>query len=713
MDVAYIGPRRERCSVVARPEARVGIAGRIPDGGPRLRTTGGIMKDKGGTASRHATSSSPMLIGRETELGALMAGLEEALSGRGLVCTLVGEAGMGKTSMAQWLSERAQERAAAVAWGRCWEAVDAPAFWPWAQLVRQLVTDLGSPAGDENFEPWRLVSYPEAAIPARQDGGRLAEFDSLTRFLKQMADRTPLVLILEDLHAADDSSLLMLQYLGREIRDSRILVAATYDESGAGRRTVAARILGEIGREGRQVSLDGLDEEAVAQLYRRIAGEQPPGAVAQAVFRASEGNPLFVGEATKMLTSKGNIFRPDYSIGFRVPHGVRDMIRGRLEHVSTEAAAVLSAASVLGRDFDVGVLSRLCDLDVDTVLDLVGDGVHNDVVEEAGALGRYRFSHILIRETLYEDLTAAKRMRLHRRAAEVLEEMYAGDVETRLPELAHHWFKAAQAGDSQKTLEYATRAAEQAASHLAFEEAVRLYQRALKASDLAGAGASRRKELERALGEMQGKAASGTVEPSSPPGSDDRFQREGEFWTIAYHGSVCRLKDSKGLRFLAHLLRNPGAEIHVLDLVAQVEGGSAGPRRADRSVPVGSEGLGDAGDVLDPAAKAAYKKRLEDLEEEIEEAHQFNDVERASRFQEEKDALIQQLAGAVGLGGRDRKAASVAERARVSVTKTIKEALRKVSENDPELANHLNLAVKTGTYCSYTPDPRARIQWKL
>lgn len=661
-----------------------------------------------------ASQSSPALIGREKELSALSTALEEAFSGRGRVVALAGEAGMGKSSLVQWVADRARERAAAVAWGRCWEAVDAPAFWPWAQVTRYLVTEFGRPELDHDLEPGRLVSESPASIPGPQDGTRLAEFDSLTNFLKEMAARKPLVVVLEDLHAADDSSLLMLQFFGREIRDSRILVAATYDEQAARRRGSHARILADIGREGHQIPLSGLAEPAVAELYESIAGEKPPETIAQAVFRASEGNPLFVEEATRMLTAKGDIYRPDYSVGFRVPDGVGDMIRRRLETMSDEAVIVLSMASVLGREFDVSVLQRVSDLDIDRVLDLVTEGVDHGVAEEAGALGRYRFAHILIRETLYEGLTAAKRMRLHRRIAEVLEEMYSGNLDARLAELAHHWFKAAQAGDSKKTMEYATKAAEQAASHLAFEEAARLYQRALKAADLAGVDAAVRRDLESRLSAAQASAGKAVAETTPTPATEDRFQREGDFWTISYHGSVSRLKDSKGLRFLAHLLANPAAEIHVLDLVAQVEGRSrAAAPNPDRSMSVESEGLGDAGDVLDTAAKAAYKQRLEDLQEEIEEAHAFNDAARAERLEDEKDALIQQLAGAVGLGGRDRKAASVAERARVSVTKTIKDALKKIAENDADLGEHLNPTVRTGTYCSYTPDPRAKIKWQL
>jgi hypothetical protein len=182
---------------------------------------------------------------------------------------------------------------------------------------------------------------------------------------------------------------------------------------------------------------------------------------------------------------------------------------------------------------------------------------------------------------------------------------------------------------------------------------------------------------------------------------------------VTYGGKTSRLKDSKGLRYIGHLLRNPGNEIHVLDLVAQVEGAPQEPSAAGAGGGLDSIGLGDAGEVLDAAAKAAYKRRLDDLQEELEEAQEFNDPERAARLQDERDALIQQLAGAVGLGGRDRKAVSAAERARVSVTKTIKDALKKIADNDEALGAHLISTIHTGTYCAYTPDPRVPVDWQI
>ena len=181
------------------------------------------------------------------------------------------------------------------------------------------------------------------------------------------------------------------------------------------------------------------------------------------------------------------------------------------------------------------------------------------------------------------------------------------------------------------------------------------------------------------------------------------FKREGELWTIAFEGAAFRLRDTKGLHYLAALLREPGRERHALDLVAvdRADGGVA--------VAVG----GGAGPILDAEAKAQYRARLDELAEELRDAERDNDIERASRADEEREVLLEQLAGAVGLGGRDRRAASDAERARVNVTRAIKSVLDRIAENSPPLSEHLAATLRTGQYCTYVPDPRSPIRWEL
>jgi putative methionine-R-sulfoxide reductase with GAF domain len=198
---------------------------------------------------------------------------------------------------------------------------------------------------------------------------------------------------------------------------------------------------------------------------------------------------------------------------------------------------------------------------------------------------------------------------------------------------------------------------------------------------------------------------------------DSVFRKEGEYWTIEFDGTVSRLKDAKGLHYIGYLLRHPGQEFHVRELVAAVSDTSVPPEGMEAAQAVGQglsvSGLGDAGPVLDAKAKAEYKNRLDDLREELEEAEGFNDPGRASRAREEMEFITGQLTAAVGLGGRDRVGASDAERARLAVTKRIKAAMGKIRQANPALERHLAGAITTGYFCSYTPTADTSISWSF
>jgi non-specific serine/threonine protein kinase len=191
------------------------------------------------------------------------------------------------------------------------------------------------------------------------------------------------------------------------------------------------------------------------------------------------------------------------------------------------------------------------------------------------------------------------------------------------------------------------------------------------------------------------------------------LRQEGEYWTIAYAGSVVRMKDSRGLQFLAWLLRHPGEQIHVLDLMLAASDGAPPPSPAPVERTAEPQGLdgGSVGPLLDAKAKSAYKERLGSLKEELAEAERFGDIGRATRAREELDFLAHQLAGALGLGGRDREVGSSAERARVAVTMRIRDALKRIRLCHPKLATHLAASVKTGRFCSYGVEPARSEEW--
>jgi hypothetical protein len=177
-----------------------------------------------------------------------------------------------------------------------------------------------------------------------------------------------------------------------------------------------------------------------------------------------------------------------------------------------------------------------------------------------------------------------------------------------------------------------------------------------------------------------------------------------------------RMRDSKGVRYIAQLLEAPGVEMHASELArGDTAGPGSGPAATstEAALELGGPGAEDAGAVLDPQAKAAYRRRLEELREDLDEAISFNDPERAAQAREEIDFLEAELAAAVGLAGRDRKAASTAERARVSVTKAIRATIKRIAEHDPMLARELDTTVRTGTFCVQEPDPRHPLAWRV
>jgi hypothetical protein len=176
------------------------------------------------------------------------------------------------------------------------------------------------------------------------------------------------------------------------------------------------------------------------------------------------------------------------------------------------------------------------------------------------------------------------------------------------------------------------------------------------------------------------------------------FRREGDYWSVVFEGRTVRVRDLKGMRYLAQLLAHPGREFHVLDLVAAETGQQIA--------------LGDAGEMLDERAKTAYRRRLAEIEDDIEQARALEDAQREAQADAERDFLVRELSRAIGLGGRDRRAASASERARSGVTRAIRQAIARIGEHHHQLGEHLDRAVRTGTYCAYMPDPGRSAAWR-
>jgi tetratricopeptide (TPR) repeat protein len=1110
-----------------------------------------------------------IFVGRQRELVELLTALDDALAGHGRLVLLSGEPGIGKTRLAEELADRAASRGADVLPGRCWEAGGAPAYWPWVQALRTFLRSMEPEVARARIGagasylaqmlPEVRDLVPDAAEPsaADPDSARFRLFDATATFLANAAAETPVVLFLEDLHAADTPSLLLLRFLAAQLATMPVLVVGTYRDVEVTPDHPLTSTVSELARETatRRIALRGLREDEVASFVEAVGGIEVERSLAAALRRQTNGNPLFLGESVRLLIADGITDAAGaLTVGTAIPSGIREAIARRLSGVSERTGGCLSAASILGSEFALDALGQLADLQGRDVLDALDEAMSAGLVREVrGTVGRFRFSHDLIREVLYRDLPAGNRVRMHRRAGEVLERLHAGDLDDHLAEIAHHFFLGAAAGGASQAAAFAARAGDRGVAALAYEEAARLYRMAVdaleagaatderelaemlvrlgdartRAGDLPGsretflraaelarrtgaatvlaraalgyggrfawvragndvqmvdllqdalvflgggddalrvrllgrlscalrgtgdvercdalsqqaldiartlddeatlayallarygaiwwpdtaderlelarelrAVAERTRDQERlvearigmyvALAEL-GRTAEARVEidaiditarelrqppqlwlamgtraqvaiargdfdaaeelierclglqpvtlirdnvstarfqlwqlrreqdrveeteadvrasivefpwypmfravlmlvladthrreeatalfeemarddfaavpwdnywlitmsllaeacaalgdaaraerlyelllpfesrnPTAAPegwigvvdrclgllastlgradaadehlgeavrlnteiearvaaahaelehaevllardGPGDReravgllerslttaregsmtalgdrvrsalasigepapgrrrpapvpnaavFRREGEYVTVVFEGDAFRLRDSKGLRFLAVLLGSPGREFHVLDLVAAEGGVSRSAARIEVGALEGS-GLGDAGEVLDERAREEYRRRLVELEEEIEEAEAFGDPERGSKAVQEREFLARELASAMGIGGRSRVSGSAAERARVNVTRAIRSALGRIAEHSPGLRDHLEATIRTGGFCSYTPDPGVRRVWQL
>ncbi|HYC54250.1 MAG TPA: AAA family ATPase [Candidatus Binatia bacterium] len=1053
--------------------------------------------------------SSGAFVGRHAELERLRRGWADACGGRGQIFLLVGEAGIGKTRLADEFANETAAGGVRAMWGRCWESGGAPAYWPWIQILRGFgrpgsLLDLREPAAVETAPP---------------EQARFQLFDETTTYLREQARREPAVLVLDDLHAADLPSLLLLRFLARELRGTRLLIVGTYREHEASRDPAVAQLLGKVMREGERLRLGGLSPGDVEH-YLAQTGGGAHHSIAEALHAFTDGNPLFVTEAARLLAQRVPSSGPVLSL----PPELRSVVRARIDALGETAVGVLSMAAVIGRDFDLTTLQCVAadagqTVEVSTVLEAARTAGLVRAVN--AATGPFSFAHVVVRDTLYDDVEPLRRAELHRLAGSTLEQLGGEVVATSPSTLAHHFFLGAAAGGALAAVEYARRAADHAQAQTAYEEAAGHYQRALQvlplcevdaaertrlrceillglgdaqwgsanlqamretfenaaetARGLAGAGgaallaraalglggrqqrahlvydgavvalleealsrlsideralrarlmarlayalylapesAERRRQLcgeavsvARALGDphtlrwvlsdwrwalwrpdsiherievgremtrlaaslrdremavnecawrlvdlfelgdivgveaelalyeqaaaelrlpwydwyaarfaallaivrgefeeaerlaeggvtaaqrvqhqdaavvygtqimclrseqgridelehpikafvgqypdvpiwrytlasiyaLQGRlaeardeldrAAAGNFaglpdsylrlpalsylcevcafledaercamlypmllpyagrcivvgfgaawrglvdrhlallamamgrkdaarehaqaalamaqrlrarpeearclavlgrlqqdEPAvvvpSAPVSDTRpkravFRHSGDFWTIEFSGRTIQLRTIRGLDYIAYLLRHPEREFLVTDLVHLTEG-----EDADLAVPDEGERafLGDAGEVLDAKATAQYRRRLLELRDELEDAEEMRDVQRAERAREEMEALATMLAGGLGLGGRGRQAGSAVERARVSVTKRISAARRRVAESDEALARYLTRTIRTGTFCSFVPDPDLPVEWEL
>ena len=438
--------------------------------------------------------------GRQREFGELKAALEDALSGKGRLVVLVGELGIGKSRTTQELATYAETRNAQVMWGRCYEDQGTPPYWPWIQAIRPYVkqrdpeklrAEMGSGAWDiAEIVPEvreRLPMLEEFASLADAESARFRLFDSITILLKNASADQSAVVILDDLHVADKSSLSSLAFVARELSGSQLLIVGTYRDVGLSRQHPLSETLGELSRESgfQRVLLRGLSKEEVGQYIGAVSGVEPSVGLMEATYERTEGNPFSVTEMVRLLLEQGGL-SPKGTVGrqgmtARFPEGVREVIGTRLNRLSNDCNVLLTVAAVIGKEFTLGVLDRLIDnLDADGLLEALEEALSGRIIEELpDAAGQYQFSHALIRETLVQELSTTRRVRLHARIAQVLEDLYGGEAEAHAAELAYHYGEAQTLLGDEKLLRYALLAGERMLEAYAWEDALDHFEGAL------------------------------------------------------------------------------------------------------------------------------------------------------------------------------------------------------------------------------------------
>ena len=458
------------------------------------------------SSDRPVTHIEPgVFVGREAELRKLRNAFDNAASGVGSLAMVVGEPGIGKTTLCQQLAAHAEQQGGIALLGHCYEEgslslpylafVEAMRFYVLARQNDDLKAELGPAAADVARIvpeiPERLGVQPTPSSDPEADRYRL--FHSVGTFLRNASAVQPLLVLLEDLHDADSGTLDLLTYLSRSSGDSRLLIVGTYRDVEVDRAHPLSGTLAELRRVSSfaRVLLRGLNPDEVQRMMAGMAGREVPWRTSEAVHRQTEGNPLFVQEVLRNLleenvpaTEEGGA-ESRFEIG--IPEGLRDVIGKRLSRLSQECNNVLSLASVIGREFPVDVLQKVAALAEDDLFSALEEAKGAAVVEERSSVGGsvgFRFTHAFSRQTLYEETIAPRRIRLHQQVARALEERYQARLEEHAAELAEHFSYSSDASDLAKAIHFGELAADRAMAVYAYTDAVAHLERALEVEDV-------------------------------------------------------------------------------------------------------------------------------------------------------------------------------------------------------------------------------------
>ena len=425
-----------------------------------------------GAATAVPTGQDPVyghtFVGREAEVHQLRTAFDGAMSGEGALMMVVGEPGIGKTTLCQQLQTYVTLRGGTTLIGHCYEegSFSLP-YLGFVEAMRGYVLDrdtetLRKELGSGASEVARIVSEvrerlevdPRPSADPEDDRYRLLH--AVSSFLRSASMVQPLLIVLEDLHDADSGTLDMLTHVARNLGGSRLLVVGTYRDVEVDRTHPLSPALAELRRVSSfgRIGLRGLTADEVQRMMTGIAGREMPWSLSEAVFRQTEGNPLFVQEVLRDLVEEGNLSgdgaQSISDIATSIPEGLRDVIGKRLSRLSDECNSVLRMAAVIGREFRLDVLENVAGVSEEELLSALEEAQGLGVIEErtSARVGvAFRFAHAFFRQTLYDETFAPRRIRLHQQVGRALEEVYAGRLEDHADELTEHFAQSTELED--------------------------------------------------------------------------------------------------------------------------------------------------------------------------------------------------------------------------------------------------------------------------
>jgi len=461
--------------------------------------------------------------GRDVEVAEMKATWETTTSGAREVVLLAGEPGIGKSRLCAEMARFVQQHDGLVLYGKCDDEMGVP-YQPFVEALAFFVEHWPASTLREHLGPFpgelaRLVPsiherLPDVPAPllADPETERYRLFDAISGWLDAVGKVAPVLVIFDDLHWATRPTLLLVKHLAQHGGESRVMLLGTYRDTDIDRHSPMTEVLADLRRlpNVHRVPVTGLDIAGVLKIMELVAGHEMDSdarALAARVHAESEGNPFFVGELLRHLHESGAIAVDSdghWSLSesldtIPIPEGVREVVGRRIDMLSAGAKDVLTAASVVGRDFELTVLVDAVEHNETEVLELLDACLDARIIDET-ANGRYRFTHALVRSTLYDSMRVTRRARLHEKVGDAIERIHVGKLASRYGELAFHFERAAAGAGSLKAVEYACRAGRAAFQFLAHDEALARFDVALDMLDHNGLGAELRLEATLGLG---------------------------------------------------------------------------------------------------------------------------------------------------------------------------------------------------------------------